>query len=240
MRLAAQEGGRPRFSIADLRPQLMPLLTNLFGAFSKPESGENEYLMKAVMRAIVFVGPEVGCLFWPLLPSQNVTPVRTCSVQLPCRTICMQTRRRTKLCQLRVVLGSEGSFLAEAMDQTATRCQIRLNTHACMHARAQIAPVASLCLERLAAMLLEVCRNPTQPGFNHYLFESVAALIRYSAAADAAKVAELEAALFPAFNVVLQQDVQVWAAPFSCLSCLSLVSTRSRSRMHCTTVCPAP
>ena len=38
----------------------MPLLTNLFGAFQKPESGENEYLMKAVMRVITFVGPQVG------------------------------------------------------------------------------------------------------------------------------------------------------------------------------------
>ena len=73
----------------------------------------------------------------------------------------------------------------------------------------QIAPVASLCLEQLAGMLLAVCANPTQPGFNHFLFESVAALIRHSAAADPAKVADLEASLFPAFNVVLQQDVQV-------------------------------
>ncbi len=58
-------------------------------------------------------------------------------------------------------------------------------------------------------MLLQVCQNPTQPGFNHYLFESVAALIKYSAAADVSKVAELEQNLFPAFNIVLQQDVQV-------------------------------
>ena len=55
-----QEGGQPRFSIADLQAHLMPLLTNLFGAFQKPESGENEYLMKAVMRVITFVGPQVG------------------------------------------------------------------------------------------------------------------------------------------------------------------------------------
>ena len=64
-----------------------------------------------------------------------------------------------------------------------------------------------MCLQRLAAMLLEVCQNPTQPGFNHYLFESVAALIKYSAAADVSKMAELEEHLFPAFNIVLQQDV---------------------------------
>jgi exportin-2 (importin alpha re-exporter) len=73
----------------------------------------------------------------------------------------------------------------------------------------QIAPVATLCLERLAAMLLQVCQNPTQPVFNHYLFESVAALIKYSAAAELGKVDELESKLFPAFDIVLQQDVQV-------------------------------
>ena len=59
---AAQEDGRPRFSIADLQAHLMPLLTNLFGALRKPESEENEYLMKAVMRVITFVGPEVRAL----------------------------------------------------------------------------------------------------------------------------------------------------------------------------------
>lgn len=73
----------------------------------------------------------------------------------------------------------------------------------------QIVSVASTCLQYLAALLLEVCANPSQPGFNHYLFESVAALIRYSATQDAAKLSELEAQLFPAFNTVLQNDVQV-------------------------------
>ena len=83
-------------------------------------------------------------------------------------------------------------------DQPAIRC-----------CAVQIAGVATMCLQRLAAMLLQVCQNPTQPGFNHYLFESVAALIKFSAAADVSKVAELEQNLFPAFNIVLQQDVQV-------------------------------
>ena len=41
-----------------------------------------------------------------------------------------------------------------------------------------IAPVAPACLQQLSAQLLAVCKNPTQPGFNHYLFESVAALVR--------------------------------------------------------------
>lgn len=41
-----------------------------------------------------------------------------------------------------------------------------------------IAPVAPACLQQLSSQLLAVCKNPTQPGFNHYLFESVAALVR--------------------------------------------------------------
>ena len=55
----------------------------------------------------------------------------------------------------------------------------------------------------LAAMLLEVCKNPTQPGFNHFLFESVAALIRYGTAADASMLDAFQEQLFPAFQVVL-------------------------------------
>lgn len=38
--------------------------------------------------------------------------------------------------------------------------------------------MAPACLQQLSQQLLEVCKNPTQPGFNHYLFESVAALVR--------------------------------------------------------------
>lgn len=71
--------------------------------------------------------------------------------------------------------------------------------------------MAPTCLQALAAMLLEVCKNPTQPGFNHFLFESVAALVRFTAAAGggAGGVERLEQQLFPAFQLVLQQDVQV-------------------------------
>lgn len=47
-----------------------------------------------------------------------------------------------------------------------------------VHQGAGIAPVAGVCLQQLTALLLAVCKNPTQPGFNHYLFESVAALIK--------------------------------------------------------------
>ena len=54
-----QENGHPRFTPADLQSHLSPMFENLFLAFQKPESGENEYLMKCVMRMITFVGQEV-------------------------------------------------------------------------------------------------------------------------------------------------------------------------------------
>ena len=54
-------GGGPRFLPADLAPLLQALLEKLFAAFKLPESGENEYLMRAVMRVIAFVGGWPRC-----------------------------------------------------------------------------------------------------------------------------------------------------------------------------------
>ncbi|KAG2501736.1 hypothetical protein HYH03_000236 [Edaphochlamys debaryana] len=128
--LALKEpGAGNKFTPADLGPVLAPLLEKLFAGFKLPDSSENEYLMKAVMRVIGFVGPAIG-------------------------------------------------------------------------------PVSGVCLKTLAEMLVEVCKNPRNPSFNHYLFESVAALIRHGTAANAASIAEYEQRLFPAFELVLQQDVQ--------------------------------
>ncbi len=60
---------------------------------------------------------------------------------------------------------------------------------------------------------MRVIKNPTQPGFNHYLFESVAALVKQGCAKDPKMVDKLEEMLIPPFNYVLSQDVQV----ISCL-----------------------
>ena len=73
----------------------------------------------------------------------------------------------------------------------------------------QIAPVAPECLEQLSNLLLAVCKNPTVPGFNHFLFESVAALIANTAVGNQKTVETLEGMLFPAFQTVLSEDVQV-------------------------------
>ncbi|GMH45111.1 hypothetical protein BSKO_13068 [Bryopsis sp. KO-2023] len=72
----------------------------------------------------------------------------------------------------------------------------------------RIRPVTSVCLQALAQKLLEVCKNPMQPVFSHYLFESVAALIRYACTDNPQMVDQVQDTLFPAFDIVLQQDVQ--------------------------------
>ena len=43
----------------DVMPHLQPLLENLFGAFKFPDSSENPYLMKCVMRVIEFIGADI-------------------------------------------------------------------------------------------------------------------------------------------------------------------------------------
>ena len=77
----------------------------------------------------------------------------------------------------------------------------------------QITPVAPQCLEQLSKLLLAVCKNPNVPEFNHFLFESVAALIKSTAAAEPKTVATLEEVLFPPFQIVLAEDVQVEQKP---------------------------
>jgi hypothetical protein len=60
LREGAGGGGAPRFTPQDLGPFLQPLLERLFAGFALPDSSENEYLMKAVMRVIGFVGPAIA------------------------------------------------------------------------------------------------------------------------------------------------------------------------------------
>ncbi len=86
--------------------------------------------------------------------------------------------------------------------------------------------------QALTGMLLEACKNPKSPGFNHYLFEAVAALVKHGVAANPGSLGAIEAQLFGPFELVLQQDVQEFhpyvfqvrmhthCAPAACRRCL--------------------
>lgn len=92
--LLVKDGRQLQYTSADINRFLQPLMTNLFNALKLPESQENPYVMKCIMR-VVGIADLTGDL-------------------------------------------------------------------------------AIGCLTGLTSILNEVCKNPKNPSFNHYLFESVA------------------------------------------------------------------
>jgi exportin-2 (importin alpha re-exporter) len=78
----------------------------------------------------------------------------------------------------------------------------------------EVGPVTELVLVSLSKTLEKVSKNPVNPHFNHYLFESLALLVRSScgngglpASGRELACARCEALLFPTFQMVLSQDV---------------------------------
>ncbi|CAJ1942948.1 unnamed protein product [Cylindrotheca closterium] len=70
-----------------------------------------------------------------------------------------------------------------------------------------VVPITDIVFNKLAAALGRVCKNPRNPSYNHYLFESIAALVRNVCSKDPSQTAQLEALLFPPFQTVLQMDI---------------------------------
>ncbi|KAK1272184.1 Exportin-2 [Acorus gramineus] len=133
--LVKDEGGALRFTPADVAPLLPTLIPALYNALKFPDSQENQYVMKCIMRVLGFA--DVGV------------------------------------------------------------------------------DIAGSCITGLTLVLDEVCKNPRNPVFNHYLFEAVAALIRRSCERDPAFVAVFEASLFPVLQMILTTDVrEFWPYTF--------------------------
>ncbi|XP_061348064.1 exportin-2-like [Gastrolobium bilobum] len=125
--LVKDEGVRARYTSADINPIFAMLMNSLFNALKLPESEENQYVMKCIMR---------------------VLGVADISVD-----------------------------------------------------------VARVCIEGLGSILAEVCKNPKNPIFNHYIFESVAILVRRACERDLSLVSVFEASLFPRLEIILTNDV---------------------------------
>eukprot|EP00731_Ephydatia_muelleri_P027401 Em0019g274a len=69
-----------------------------------------------------------------------------------------------------------------------------------------LVPYSEILLKELSTKLAAVSLNPTKPHFNHYLFESICCIIRYTGKADN-KIETFEAALFPIIESILVRDV---------------------------------
>ena len=74
-------------------------------------------------------------------------------------------------------------------------------------AREDILPVAQIVTTRLTDTLVRVAKNPKNPQFNHYLFESISVLVRSVCLKDPNATSQFEPLLFIPFNAILQQDV---------------------------------
>ena len=81
----------------------------------------------------------------------------------------------------------------------------------------EVSPVIELTLNKLVVSLERVCKNPSNPLFNHYLFECIACMVKAvclpsthissNPAVSAAACNQFEALLFPPFQAILGQDV---------------------------------
>lgn len=74
--------------------------------------------------------------------------------------------------------------------------------------QAAVIPFLGELLPKLTEKLTIASRNPSKPHFNHYLFETLSLSIKIVCAQTPEAVASFEQALFPTFQVILQQDVQ--------------------------------
>lgn len=70
-----------------------------------------------------------------------------------------------------------------------------------------VVPITEILIDKLTAALARVSKNPRNPQFNHYLFESVAVLVRSVCSRNASATLALENLLFPPFQTVLQMEI---------------------------------
>ena len=67
--------------------------------------------------------------------------------------------------------------------------------------------VTEMIIGKLTGILGRVCKNPQNPHFNHYLFESIAVLVKSVCSTNTSYVSSFEKLLFPPFQHVLQMEV---------------------------------
>ncbi|XP_046365033.2 exportin-2-like [Haliotis rufescens] len=71
-----------------------------------------------------------------------------------------------------------------------------------------IIPIIQEVLKSLKNKLTLVCKNPSKPHFNHYLFESLCVAIKTTCKHQPAAINSFEDTLFPHFTEILQHDIQ--------------------------------
>ncbi|GES89790.1 importin-alpha export receptor [Rhizophagus clarus] len=70
-----------------------------------------------------------------------------------------------------------------------------------------VAPYVSDIMGHLNKILVEISKNPSNPRFNHCVFESIGALVRFNCQNNPEALSSFENMLFGPFQMILQQDV---------------------------------
>ncbi|RDB24273.1 Importin alpha re-exporter [Hypsizygus marmoreus] len=74
-------------------------------------------------------------------------------------------------------------------------------------ARQTLTPTFASTLARLVRILDLISKNPSNPRFDQFIFESIAGLMRFVVSGNAATLQTFEDALFSPFTIILQQDI---------------------------------
>lgn len=74
--------------------------------------------------------------------------------------------------------------------------------------RSDMMPYVNVIMGKLTHILSVVSKNPSNPRFNHYIFESIGALIRFICPTSPDALVEFENMCFGPFQTILSQEVQ--------------------------------
>lgn len=88
-------------------------------------------------------------------------------------------------------------------------------------ARTSLLPIFEKTLNRLVVVLGIISKNPSNPNFDQYIFESISALMRFAVAAKPETLPAFEQALFGPFTIILQQDIDRTLSSAVCCLCLT-------------------
>ncbi|TRM64668.1 armadillo-type protein [Schizophyllum amplum] len=91
-----------------------------------------------------------------------------------------------------------------AENQHLMRCIMRI----ILTARQSLIPHYEQILARLVAILGVIAKNPSNPHFDQYIFESLAGLLRFVVAGNRSTIANFEAALFGPFTFIIQNEIE--------------------------------
>ena len=106
-----------------------------------------------------------------------------------------------------VILTSLFNIIKKTSSNTPNQYVMKAMMRVIIHAQEEMVPLANNLLAQLSSILLEVCKNPINPVYNHFLFESISCLLSNCGKVQPQIVGAFEEKLFPIFSLVLNQDI---------------------------------